>query len=241
MKPNILLFVMLLLFTACGSDSDKVYYEIDPNNRTVVVEQVEQAYPYTYLKVNENRQTFWMAVSEMEIETGKKLHFTQAMEMTHFFSKELNRTFDKILFVSDVSNRPIPLRQETRHQAAEHAAHEHARSSGKPKEVSVQAQEGSISIAELYANKEAYNNKRVSVTGEVTRYNPGIMNRNWIHIQDGTAEGNQFDLTVTSQDEVAVGDQILVEGILMLEKDFGAGYFYDLIVEEAELSRIVSR
>lgn len=242
MKPTILLFAILFMFSACGSDSEKVYYAIDPNNRTVEVEQVKQAHPYTYLRVKENRDTYWMAVSTMEgAEEGMKLHFTQALEMTHFYSKELERTFDKILFVSDVSNRPVPLSKPSDRQAAEVQAHEHARSADMPKAVNVQPREGSLTIAELYANKTAYSGKSVKVTGEITRYNPGIMNRNWIHIQDGTADGNHFDLTVTSQDQAAVGDQVVVEGMLVLDKDFGAGYFYELIVEEASVSRIVSR
>lgn len=242
MKPTILFFTILFIISACGSDSEKVYYQIDPNNRTVEVEQVKHAHPYTYLKVNENRESYWMAVSTMEeAEEGMKLHFTQALEMTHFFSKELDRTFDKILFVSDVSNRPVPMSKPSDRQEEVVHAHEHTRSAGTAKEVSVQPHEGSITIAELYANKGAYSGKSVIITGEVTRYNPGIMNRNWIHIQDGTADGNNFDLTVTSQDQAAVGDQVVVEGMLALDRDFGAGYFYDLIVEEASVSRIVNR
>jgi len=56
-----------------------------------------------------------------------------------------------------------------------------------------------------------------------------------VHIQDGTKEGDHFDLTVTTQVYVNAGDIVTFEGVVALDKDFGAGYFYDVIMEEAEI------
>ena len=61
------------------------------------------------------------------------------------------------------------------------------------------------------------------------------MHRNWAHIQDGTKSGEQFDLTVTTMENVKVGDVVIFEGTVSLKKDFGAGYFYEVIVENARL------
>ena len=63
------------------------------------------------------------------------------------------------------------------------------------------------------------------------------MKKNWIHIQDGTEFDGKFDLTITTDQEVKVGDKISVEGNVHLDKDFGFGYFYDVIVEDAKISK----
>ena len=62
-----------------------------------------------------------------------------------------------------------------------------------------------------------------------------IMNRNWIHIQDGTADNH--DLTITSQESIPLGHVVTFEGTVSLNKDFGAGYRYDLIIEDAVILR----
>ena len=61
------------------------------------------------------------------------------------------------------------------------------------------------------------------------------MKKNWIHIQDGTGSENEFDLVVTSDSEVNVGDVIIVEGKISIDKDFGAGYFFPVIIEDAQI------
>ena len=72
-----------------------------------------------------------------------------------------------------------------------------------------------------------------TMRGKVTKVNSGILGKNWVHIQDGTeAEGN-FDLTVTTQETAKVGDVVVVQGKITLNKDFGSGYKYDVIMEEA--------
>ena len=93
--------------------------------------------------------------------------------------------------------------------------------------------EGAITLAKLYEEKTKYQNQSVKVTGKVVKVNPKIMNRNWLHLQDGSGEG--LDLTVTTQLEVPLGAVVSLEGILALDKDFGAGYRYDIILEGAVL------
>jgi hypothetical protein len=77
--------------------------------------------------------------------------------------------------------------------------------------------------------------KVVNVKGKVVKFNKQIMNRNWIHIQDGTGNENEFDLVVTSDQDTKVGDIIVAEGTLSVDKDFGAGYFFPVIVENAKI------
>jgi hypothetical protein len=92
-----------------------------------------------------------------------------------------------------------------------------------------------INIQELYANKSSYVDKTVKVKGLVTKFNAGIMERNWVHIQDGTGNDKNFDLTITTEDMVSAGQIVVFEGMVSLDKDFGYGYKYDLIIEKATL------
>ena len=103
------------------------------------------------------------------------------------------------------------------------------------KEIAVEAAANGISIAELFKNKEKYNNTVVTIKGEVTKYNPAIMGVNWFHMQDGTDFNGEFDLTVTTAAELKIGDVVTIQGKVALNKDFGAGYVYNIIVENATL------
>jgi hypothetical protein len=92
-----------------------------------------------------------------------------------------------------------------------------------------------ITIGRLVADKKSFSGKKIRVKGVVTKVNEAIMDKNWIHIQDGTEAEGAFDLTVTSTQAVSVGDTVTFEGKIALDKDFGYGYFYNIIMEEGEL------
>jgi hypothetical protein len=83
--------------------------------------------------------------------------------------------------------------------------------------------------------KTLFQEKRYTIRGVVTKYNPGILDRNWIHIQDGTGFDQYYDLIVTSTDEAAEGSMVIVKGSVTLNKDFGNGYAYDVLVENASV------
>ncbi|MCF8055310.1 MAG: DNA-binding protein [Desulfocapsa sp.] len=91
-------------------------------------------------------------------------------------------------------------------------------------------------VSEIFAQKDSLGGKTVAIKGKVVKFSPMIMGRNWIHLQDGTGDpmANTHDLVVTTSEEVTNGDVITVEGVLAIDKDFGAGYKYDAIVEDAK-------
>lgn len=91
-------------------------------------------------------------------------------------------------------------------------------------------------VAALYQEKATLAGQQVRVQGKVVKVNNGIMGRNWLHIQDGTGKPDSNDLTVTSQQTAKIGDQVSVTGRVGINKDFGAGYNYPLILEEATVS-----
>jgi hypothetical protein len=109
--------------------------------------------------------------------------------------------------------------------------------SNSKKDISIEQEEGVITIGKLLNIREELVGKIISVKGEVTKYNPSIMGRNWVHIQDGTDHKGEYDLTITTADVVSVGDQVVFTGVLALERDFGYGYKYSTILEGAELKK----
>ncbi len=91
-------------------------------------------------------------------------------------------------------------------------------------------------VADLYADKAALAGKQVQVSGKVVKVNTGIMNRNFLHLQDGTGGEGSNDLTITTRQTAKVGDEVVVTGKVSTDVDFGAGYVYPLLMEEAAVT-----
>ena len=91
-------------------------------------------------------------------------------------------------------------------------------------------------VAELYENRESLAFTAVRVRGKVVKSLGGIMGRNWLHVQDGSGGEGSNDLTVTTDEIAPVGAMVVVEGILVLDRDFGSGYRYDVMIENAKVS-----
>jgi LysM repeat protein len=172
---------------------------------------------YTYIKVQEGSDSYWIAMMQRTVKKGESIRFEEAGWMQNFHSKTLNRTFDKILFASDPmqanpSNMPV-----------------------KPDVMSSKYQQkGGVTVAELFANRDLYVGKKIRVRGMVTKTSAQIMKKNWLHLQDGSSFKGADDLVFTSTGELpAEGSIIIAEGILSKDIDFGYGYFYPVIVENA--------
>ncbi len=92
-----------------------------------------------------------------------------------------------------------------------------------------------ITISNLLNNKKSFSGKIIKVKGRVTKFNPEIMGKNWVHIQDGTEFNSEFDLTLTTNNMVSLGDTLTFEGKIALDKDLGYGYFYSVLMEEGKV------
>ena len=91
----------------------------------------------------------------------------------------------------------------------------------------------SVTVAELHAKRTELGGKQITVTGKVVKVNNGIMRRNFIHVQDGTGSGKTDRVIFTSRQTARVGDKIAATGTVKLNTDFGMGYFYPTLVEQA--------
>lgn len=237
MKSLIILVLTLVVLSANSCTNTQETKDNIPEGVTKIkVMEHQNGAGYTFIKgtINDGSEV-WIAVEEMPVKKGETYYFKDAMEMKNFKSKSLNKTFDSILFVgkltenADGSNAPgssMPGMMVPGHSKPKVT---------KTDKIEVAPLKDGKTIEMIAKEKDELKGKVVKFRGVVTKFNAEIMGKNWLHLQDGTSHGKTFDITVTSDQTAKVGDEVVVEGTLTLNKDFGAGYFYDMIVENAKL------
>ncbi len=236
MRLLIALFLIAsMTLSSCVQKKKEPVKPIDTNTlmHQVTVNEIIQTDSYTYLRVEENGKEFWMAVNSQKVSEGDKYYYDSPLEMKNFNSKALDRTFETIFFVQNFSTEPI--KATTSNPMAGKTSPQGKAIEDYNSDIDIQPVDGGLTIAQLYESKADYSNKTVKVKGKVVKVNLNIMGRNWLHIQDGTKFGESYDLTFTSDETAQVGDVIIVEGVVVLDKDFGAGYFYELILERGKI------
>lgn len=190
---------------------------------------------YTYVHLDTGRAKLWLAGPETKLAVGDAVSYTGGTPMKNFRSKTLKRTFDTILFVEGLQVGDAATASNP--HSGMPAGHP-APTKSAPVDLSgIKKAEGGYTVAELFASKDKLSGKKIAVRGKVTKVNERIMGKNWVHLQDGTGSAGTNDLVVTTAPEVsvAVGNTILVKGKATTDKDFGAGYKYELIIEDAEV------
>lgn len=235
MRNSILICFKLLVISAlflfgCG-DEGKV---IEPNgsdasrtgiftgdkspesskNESYQVKAIEvlQTSKYSYLKVEGEGdglsvgEPYWIATLKNDFIAGEEYVYTGRLFMEDFESKEFGRVFDQIYLVSFIekANKTAPVTATV---------------------------EGVLSLADIVSNAARFSGKKVKVQGEVVKVNDAIMDRNWIHLADGSAD--DYDFVITSEESVSVGQAVAFEGLISTNRDFGAGYKYELLMEDA--------
>jgi hypothetical protein len=195
---------------------------------------------YTYVCLEKKGKKTWVAVPEMKVTVGQEIAFQPGAEMRNFPSKTLNRTFDRIIFSGGpASPQSASGKQANQASVAGPGSMGASAPAGKNVKVEKAAGADAHTVGEIFAKRKALDKKTVVVRGKVVKVSAGIMGANWIHVQDGTGDAKKstHDLVVTSQDLPSVGDVVTLKGILSMDKDFGAGYRYDVIVEKASIQR----
>ena len=220
--------------TGVFSDSPSVDFNKTPSSEfhKVVVNEVLPASKYIYLKVTEDDDVFWIASRSMEVKKGESYYYKGGLLKTNFESKEYARVFDKIYLVSNL----VAAKNHGNETSVSDYSKETLNTTKKDIEMHTEKvvhRSGSIKIAELVDNPKKYEGETIQLDGVCTKINSGIMNRNWIHIKDGSKD--DFDLVITSDAFVPEGQLFTMKAVVVLNKDFGAGYTYDLILEKGTL------
>jgi len=237
-----ILGIVLLVITGCGkkNQTETVAETVAGNSPELLAGKVEETMDsggYTYIRINKGNQDIWVAGPVTAIKVGEEVSFPTGMKMENFQATSLDRTFDLIYFVSNISKSGGQEKPEKVFHGNVPVSNE----SGTPKPQNKQINDvtplaNGITVADLFENKNNYAGKVVRFRGQVVKYSAEIMGKNWLHIQDGTDYQGSFDVTVTSNAEAKVGDIVIVEGKLSLDRDFGFGYKYDLIIEKASVT-----
>ena len=187
---------------------------------------------YTYVEVDTGEKKVWAAGPVTSLAIGDMIAFSTEMPMTNFHSKAMERDFPIIYFVGRfITDAETPANKAAA-IAAPHAQI-NQQQMAEPAD-GINKVEGGNTIAEIYAQKDNLNGKTIRVRGQVTKFTAEIMGKNWLHIRDSSTPD---DLTVTTDGTAAINDIVIIEGKLELDKDYGYGYKYPIILEDAKLTQ----
>lgn len=194
--------------------------------------EVKEVPSYTYMRLKTKDGETWAATSTTPVKVGTEVTLENTSVMNNFESKTLNQKFPSIVFGTLAGAQGVP-----------GAGNPHA-SMAKPVDagdVKVDKAKGANArtVGEVNAKSAELKDKPVLVRAKVVKYNGGIMGKNWVHLRDGSgaaADGSN-DILVTTAEQAKVGDVVNAEGVVRTDKDFGAGYSYKVMIEDAKLKK----
>lgn len=218
------------------------------------VAETMDASGYTYVRLDDGSgKEIWAAVPKAELKVGEEISLQGGSVMENFNSKTLNKTFEKIIFATGIS------RGDEKEVAAPGGAAAGGNFDAAVKKEGAEASGGSAgnvvpfadlkvekaagkdgrAVGEIFEKSSSLDKQNVAVKGQVVKVSKNIMGKNWLHIQDGTGDPNKntHDLVVTTMDMAEKGDIVTVEGPAVANKDFGSGYKYDIMVEDAKVTK----
>ncbi|RUM42636.1 MAG: DNA-binding protein [Desulfocapsa sp.] len=236
-----------------------------PGNLSGTVLETMNSAGYTYLQLDTGSAKTWIAIPQAKVAVGDKISCQPGMVMKNFSSKTLGRSFDSIVFSNGLVGGAVRNPHAggmgmgamggggddfSRAVAAEGGAAPKPQVQGAGSggslgaiapfsEIKVEKASGdnAYTVNDAFSKKDDLNGKTVRIRGQVVKFSPMIMGRNWVHLQDGTGDpmNNTHDLVFTTAETVKKGDTITMEGVLTANKDFGAGYRYEAIIEKAKV------
>jgi hypothetical protein len=189
---------------------------------------------YTYVRLDTANGDLWAAGPVAEVAVGDDIVLEGAMVMQNFTSGTLDRTFAEIWFASGFGTGGSSAAADP-HGSMKDAMGDGTPEAAAPDFSGLQAPADGRTIAQVHADRADLDGQRVKVRGKVVKSLSGIMGRNWLHLQDGTGDAatGDHDLTITTEQTAQVGATVLIDGVIAVDKDFGSGYFYTVIVEDA--------
>ena len=196
------------------------------------VTDIIKASVYTYVEVDTGKKKVWAAGPVTPLKTGDMISFSTGMLMKNFHSKSMKRDFPIIYFVNSFMTGNMASKNKV---AASALPHSHIKQKQAVKPVKgINKVKGGNTIAEINVGKQKLKGKTIRVRGQVTKFTPNVMGKNWLHIRDSSTLD---DLTVITDSTVAIDDVVILEGKLELDKDYGYGYVYPVILEDAKITK----
>lgn len=203
-----------------------------------VLERID-APAFSYLRMQTSAGEVWTGVPSASVEKGAQVTVYDAIPMVDFESKSIKRKF-ALVYLGTLKAAASPPQTDAEAPGANpHGQARQAVAAVKAGSIPKASGPDARTVAEIWAQKTSLREKAVTIRGKVMKFNGGVMGRNWVHLQDGTGDPAKgtHDLTFTTMDELSPGEVTTLKGIVRLDKDFGAGYVYALIVEEAKVQK----
>lgn len=202
---------------------------------------------YKYLKVDENGTQRWVAIANAPVTIGDKIGYDKKTIMHDFESKSLGQKFTEIIFASDVY---LPQKAEKPKSMKEMLGlgteNPHAKDPHKGMGMGMSPEEEEkpakpfvkkdvYTIEEVHMWRKSLEGQTISLEATVFKVSHQIMKLDWVHLGDGT--GNEKKLTddlvcTTASTNVKAGDKVVAKGKVIVNKDFGYGYFYKVLIQD---------
>jgi predicted heme/steroid binding protein len=209
--------------------------------------EIKPAMGYKYLKIQEQGKQIWVAIANAPIKVGDKIGFDKKTMMKDFKSKSLNQTFKEIYFASDIylpQKASGPKSMKDMLGLGTKANDPHASIGGigmsaAPKEETPSkpfVKKDTYTVEEIHMWRKELKDQIITLEGTVFKVSHGIMKRDWVHLGDGSGKEKKLtdDLVFTAaHTTIKAGDNVLAKGKVVIDKDFGYGYFYKVIIEDA--------
>ena len=204
-------------------------------NQAEVIETMN-AGGYTYVLLENGGKQEWYAGPQTQVAVGDIVIVPQnSMAMTNFESKALGRTFEVIYFANAITRVDAGAGGNDAATAMKKAHGTVPTATVDVDVAGIEKAEGGMTVAEVFKAGKGARGQEITLRGKVVKYNAGIMGKNWLHVRDGSGAVGMNDLTITTQDTAKVGDTVLVTGKISADRDFGYGYKYDLLIEDAKV------
>ncbi|WP_297695656.1 hypothetical protein [uncultured Eudoraea sp.] len=212
--------------SAVASSTDIIDNEI----HEIKILEIIPATKYVYLNVKEDKDQFWIATKKREIDLDSTYFYREALLKTDFKSKIHNRVFDSIWFVTKL----VTQMHGAKYTSGGSDNPQISKDKEEPVEVTVHGDKNINykiypDISALLNDPDKFDGQAVQIKGKCVKVNNNIMNKNWIHLKDESQD--DFDLIITTNMSAQKGDLITIQALVALNKDYGAGYSYDLILE----------
>lgn len=234
---KLLPFILITLFTITihATEPQAIYYG--------KVLEVQNAMGYKYLKVDENGTQHWVAIANAPVAVGDKIGYDKRTIMHDFESKSLGKTFKEIIFASDVYlpqkvQRPKSMKdmlglgsQDPHKGMGMGMSPEKEEKPAKPF-----VKKDTYTVEEVHMWRKSLEGQTISLEGTVFKVSHQIMQRDWVHLGDGTGNEKKLtdDLVFTAvSSTVKAGDKVIATGTVVVNKDFGYGYFYKVLIQNA--------
>lgn len=207
--------------------------------------EVKDVAVYTYLRLKTANGETWAAVNKSPVKKGAEVTIDHPMVLQNFESKSLHRTFDTIVFgtLAGTAGAADPHMVPGASPSGPDFDQIHGGSARTPDVgmVKVAKAEGASgrTVAEVYADRLALKDQRVTIHAKVVKVTANVMGKNWVHLRDGSGlvADNSNEILATSKEAPKVGDVVIAKGVVKTDVNLGYGYVYKVLVEDASFQK----